>query len=111
MNRLITKDKYGWYNPIDHNAVCDKLYKLEDLEEQLGCHLDDAFNLLDKIIVLNGKYQCCVLDIRKDSDIFCIHYFNKTLGYDDIEPLSNYGRTFKLMTPKKSRLIKEDKSE
>lgn len=96
MNRLITKDKYDWYNPIDHNAVCDKLYKLEELEEQLGCNLEVVFNLLDKIIVLNGEYQCSVLDIRKDGDIFCIHYFNGTLGYDDIEPLSNYGKTFKL---------------
>lgn len=46
MNRLITKDKYGWYNPIDHNAVCDKLYKLEELEEELDCPLEVVFKAL-----------------------------------------------------------------
>lgn len=53
-----------------------------------------VFNLLNKEIVIFDKYKGIVLDIRKDGDVICIHYFNRTLGYDEIEPLSNYGKTF-----------------
>lgn len=54
MSRLITKDKYGWYNPIDHESVCNKLYKLEDLEESLGCPLEVVFKAIEDGIVIKG---------------------------------------------------------
>lgn len=50
MNRLIKKDKYG-YMPIDFMEVCDKLYALEDIEEELGIDLITLFKALK-----NGIY-------------------------------------------------------
>lgn len=34
MSRLIRKNKYGEFEPINHNDVCDKLGQLEDLMEK-----------------------------------------------------------------------------
>ena len=79
-----------------------KAQKYIELTDELGCPLAVVFNLLNKEIVIFDKYIGNVLDIRKDGDVICIHYFNGTLGYDEIEPLSNYGKTF---------LLKEDRSE
>ena len=46
MGRLIKKDQYGDYMPIYHKEVCDKLYALEELEQDLGCPLDVVFKAL-----------------------------------------------------------------
>lgn len=53
MSRLIKKDKYG-YGPINFMEVCDKLYALEDIEEELGCPLDVVFKAIEDGIVIIG---------------------------------------------------------
>ena len=54
MNRLIKRDQYGRYIMISNKEVCDKLYALEDIEEELGIDLINLFKALkngaDKII-------------------------------------------------------------
>ena len=56
MNRLIKRDQYGRYIMISNKEVCDKLYALEDIEEELGIDLINLFKALkngaDKIIKL-----------------------------------------------------------
>lgn len=74
--------------------------KCHNLEEELGCPLEVVFNLLNEKIVIFGKYIGKVLDIRKEGEVFCIHYFNGTLNEDDIEPLSNYQKTWWLSKTK-----------
>lgn len=92
----------------------EKLAKYENIEEEVigGCPLEVAFSLLDKEIIVNiydKTYPCIVLDIRKDGDIICIRYFNKVLGYDEIEPLSNYGKTFWIVDKEKENFDNDRK--
>lgn len=103
MNRLTIKNGNYYCSPDSETSLkplYDKFGKLGDLEEQLGCPLEIAFNLLNKEIVVFDRFIGKVLDIRKDGDILCIHYYDKTMGFDEIEPLSNYGKTFWLKKDK-----------
>ena len=54
MSRLIKRDQYGHYIMISNKEVYDKLYALEDIEEELGIDLINLFKVLkngaDKII-------------------------------------------------------------
>ena len=52
MNRLIKKNKYGEFEPIKHNEVCDKLGKLEDIEDELGCPLVVVFKAFEERYVI-----------------------------------------------------------
>ena len=64
MSRLIKKDQYGDYMPIYHKEVCDKLYALEDIEEQLGCSLEIVFKAIEDGIVIIGnidEYGCMTM--------------------------------------------------
>ena len=67
MNRLIKKDQYGDYMPIYHKEVCDKLYALENLEQDLGCPLDVVFKALK-----DGIYV-------KDEDDDILFYYGKVV--------------------------------
>ena len=63
------------------------------IEEEIGCPLDAVFKLIGSHIILNCE-PCYVTGILKDGDNLCIHYSKFYGYYDDIEPLSNYGKTF-----------------
>lgn len=67
--------------------------KCHNLEEQLGCPLEVVFKMIGSYIILDGE-PCYVMGILKDGDKLCIHYSKCYEAYDDIEPLSNYGKTF-----------------
>ena len=59
MSRLIKKDQYGRYITTSNKEVCDKLYALEDIEEEWGIDLINLFKVLkngvDKIIKFPKK--------------------------------------------------------
>lgn len=96
MDRLTEKIEEGFYvapNIPNTDVLKYKLGKLEDIEEEIGCPLDVVFKLIDSYIILDGN-PCHVMGILKDGDNLCIHYSTYYGGYDDIEPVSNYGKTF-----------------
>ena len=129
MSRLTNKDDRGRYytveekilianepvNPtttwIVHNenrrygSPIEKLGKLEDLEEQLGCPLEVVFKLVNQNELYYQFYDelqhwtSVKVDLRKKVVWYC-----KQVGghYACSQPLSNYGKTF---------WLKEDKSE
>ena len=86
-------DELEDYVDCDLTLAIDKLGKLEDIEEEIGCPLDVVFKLIGSYIILDGN-PCHVMGILKDGDNLCIHYSTYYGGYDDIEPVSNYGKTF-----------------
>lgn len=105
--RLATKDKQEFIN---------KLGKLEDLEEQLGCHLDVVFEALSR-----GFY----IDINKiEIDppletpienlllVNCPKDFRLNLWYERIE-VASFGHYLEIHFKdyKKTWWLKEDKSE
>ena len=129
MSRLTNKDDRGRYytveekilianepvNPtttwIVHNenrrygSPIDKLGKLEDLEEQLGCPLEVLLKLVDQNELYYQFFDelqhwtSIKVDLRKKVVWYC-----KQVGghYACSQPLSNYGKTF---------WLKEDRSE
>lgn len=97
MNRL-TYQKNGalildGYDGFTKSLMLHKLYALENLEQELECPLEAVFKLIGSHIILDGE-PCYVMGILKDGDKLCIHYSKCYGAYDDIEPLSNYGKTF-----------------
>lgn len=76
-----------------YDSVLDVLQTLLQLEKTIGCSVEEVFHLLDKEIIVNDNIGC-VKDIRKDGEVYCIHYFDYTSKCDEIEPLSNLRRTF-----------------
>ena len=93
MNRFVRKCENGiLYSPNGYQCL-EKLYDLEDVEQSVGCPLDVVFKLIGSHIILDGE-PCYVMGILKDGDNLCIHYSKVYCAYDDIEPLSNYGKTF-----------------
>lgn len=67
MNRLTKKDQLGDYIFINGeetypNEICNKLGKLEDLEEEIGCPLEVVFKATTNgIIDFEGKEHTVVL--------------------------------------------------
>ena len=84
MNRLTKKIENPQYSN-DYEMLCtfdyhliNKLGKLEDLEEQLGCHLDVVFKALkQKHIFVEEAYCCEAGEVYKLED--------KKLGYVNID--------------------------
>lgn len=69
MNRLIKRDQYGRYITTSNKEVCDKLYALEDIEEEFGINLINLFKALkngaDKIIKVPKKKKLRDLTIEE----------------------------------------------
>ena len=70
MSRLIKRDQYGHYIMISNKEVYDKLYALEDIEEELGIDLINLFKALkngaDKIIKLPKPKKKKLRDLTND---------------------------------------------
>jgi len=81
------------YVANDHFKCVQKLGKLEDLEEELGCPLEVVLKLFNKDIVVNGSI-CVAQGIIEDGCTICVYYYDKVFGFTEIEPLSNYGKTW-----------------
>ena len=103
-------------NPICVRNYCN-LYTAKywldmfiELEKDLGCPLEVVFKLIGSNIILNSE-PCYVMGILKDGDNLCIHYSKCYGAYDDIEPLSNYGKTFLIDDEDKFWIDEEDKAE
>ena len=87
------------------NNAMNKLYILEDIEEQLGCPLEVVFKLVDQNELYYQFYNelqhwtSVKVDLRKKVVWYC-----KQVGghYACSQPLSNYGKTF---------WLRKDKSE
>ena len=103
MNRLVKKNKYGEFEPIKHNEVCDKLHKLEDIEESIGCPLEVVFKALKE-----GFYTQTMHHTKQDStwlgindlgytkEIFCM-YFDENMSNIKTcveRDLKDYGKTW-----------------
>lgn len=91
---------------VTSKQMClNKLGKLEDLEEQLGCSLEVILKLVDQNELYYQFYNelqhwtSIKVDLRKKVVWYC-----KQVGghYACSQPLSNYGKTF---------WLKKDKSE
>jgi hypothetical protein len=111
MNRLTKKIENPQYSN-DYDMLCaheyhvlNKLGKLEDLEEALGCPLEVLFKLVNQNELYYQFYNelqhwtSIKVDLRKKVVWYC-----KQVGghYACSQPLSNYRKTF---------WLKEDKSE
>ena len=107
MSRLTEKCD-GGYTYVEYGTeekIVDKLGKLEDLEEELGCPLEVMFKLVKQNELYYQFYNelqhwtSIKVDLRKKVVWYC-----KQVGghYACGQPLSNYGKTF---------WLKKDKSE
>ena len=90
MSRLIVKDKYGEFEPINHNEVCEKLYKLKTIEQDLGCPLEVVFKALKKgsIEDENGGIQIVGITIGGYGELY-LHAIN-----GDLYLLKDYQKTW-----------------
>ena len=105
MNRLIKKNKYGEFEPIKHNEVCDKLGKLEDIEDELGCPLEVIFEAINNgIIDKKGKTRHASLSYGFIGGHKKEYYF-AACDYDDtiILPLRNYKYDWWLVSDKENK--------
>lgn len=101
MNRLIKKDKYGEFEPIKHNAVCEKLHKLEDIEEELGCPLDVVFKALKDtyIQIIHKGERSYSVDFALEN--YSGKWYFSTYDKAELYLLKDYGKTW---------WLKEDRS-
>ena len=106
MSRLIKKDQYGDYMPIYHKEVCDKIYALEDIEEQLGCPLEVVFKALKYGIIIKDMF-----DIGIGNKFYGVRL--DTQNYDCEYVLRTYKGTISVEVKdyKKTWWLKEDRSE
>lgn len=120
MNRLIKKDQYGDYMPIYYKEVCDKLYALEDIEQDLGCPLEVVFKALK-----NGSCGSIYTFIQNDyNEIYKIGLYKaiiingltrecngKDFYFSCYDSLTYKGYKFYLKDYQKTWWLKEDGSE
>lgn len=134
MNRLTKKFNGEYYykdattiifiNEADYNAI-QKLGKLEDLEEQIGCPLEVMFKALEEGIIINEEgfvnsaYDNKEFNAEKDSYYNCLtlykyennYYFEDTSSpYGDPE-CGNIGCWVKLSDYQKTWWLKGEKDD
>lgn len=140
MSRLTNKDDRGRYYTVEekilianepvnptttwitnnenrrYGSPIEKLGKLEDLEEQLGCPLEVVFKALDKGFYIDTKKvekePSWEKPMKRISLVGCPKYFRLNLWYKTIE-VDRFGHYLEIWLEdyKKTWWLKEDKSE
>ena len=87
MSRLIKKDQYGDYMPIYHKEVCDKLFQLEDIEEEIEIPLIALFDIYNKLCEQKFVYMKIGYQIKCfEYNHYVIDFKNKEIIGMEYEP-------------------------
>lgn len=96
----------------DFYDLYNKLGRLEDLEEELGCPLEVVFKALTNGIYTHWNWNCDLYDETEELSYIENIYFGKN-PFDKISLMFGYKKesTIDLKDYKKTWWLKEDKSE